>query len=75
MCELVPSGIRPCNVTLDPAMFSTMLVMGDTVVTTLKSVSLVLDKSAVAGAQAANSVRKKIERNRVFTVDTFLNYG
>jgi hypothetical protein len=52
-----------------------MLVMGDTVLTILKAVSLVPDKSGVAGAQAANIVRKKIERNRVFNVDTFLNYG
>ena len=43
-------------------MFSTRLVMGDTVVTILKSVSLAPDKSCVPGAQAANNVRKKMER-------------
>ena len=36
--------------------------MGDTVVTILKSLSLAPDKSCVAGAQAANNVRKKMER-------------
>jgi len=53
-------------------MFSTRLVMGDTVVTILKSVSLAPDESCVAGEQAANNVRKKMERARVFNVDTFL---
>ena len=43
-------------------MFSTRLVIGDTVVTILKSVSLAPDKSCVAGAQAANNVGKKMER-------------
>ena len=72
MCELVDSGIRPCRLTLDPPMCSTMLVIGDTVVTILKSVSVVPDKWCVPGAQAANNVRNKIERDRVFNVATFL---
>ena len=35
VCELVPSGMRPLRTILVPPMFSTRLVIGDTVATTL----------------------------------------
>ena len=76
VCELTPSGTTPCKRMRLPPMFSTMLVMGDTVATTDRAPAAGVSASAVASgsdrgtstdsgslAQAASSVSRMTPRS------------
>ena len=74
MCELVPSGIRPFRTILVPPMFSTRLVIGDTVPTTRipESESTALELSD-GWEQARVIINTSATNIYLFNLDSFFN--
>ena len=75
MCELVPSGIRPFRTILVPPMFSTRLVIGETVATTRSPASEATPLELSDGwEQARVMTNSSAARTKyVFNGSSFLN--
>ena len=76
VCELVPSGIRPLRTILVPPMFSTRLVIGDTVPTTRIPESEATPSGVLDDwEQAMVMINSSATRNNLSKVNAFLMFG
>src|SRR5262245_12489000 len=69
VCELIPSGMIPARLILSPAIFSTMLVIGATVVTTLSFFSAVVAGFSSRRPHAIRNTAAKITTDVITLAD------
>ena len=73
VCELVPSGMRPLRTILVPPMFSTRLVIGETVPTTRSPASEATPLEVLAGwEQAKVKINTSANKTNFFKSASFL---